>query len=408
MIVLLCSAIKVEAQTSADVDSLLQIGRYKKALSRLEKLPLTFASSVKIASVYNGIDNHKKASLYYEKALLIKDDYFVKIKLAQSYRKQKRFKKAIQFFEEITQKDAENLLVKYQLGKLYLQVKKAEKAKETFKKLIVKGPKNANYSYQLGLAYALLKKRNLKINNFLNAFKKDSTHLKAIERLAVDFSLLKDTDSSRLFVKKGLKINPNSIRLNRLKANDLFRNKKFLKTLKILQKLDSLQPNELYNQKMLARTYYNLEDYNNAKKHFVKASKLDVEDFKSYTYLGHISLKEKEYSKAMLQYLQATYIGRKKRDEEYYGLGQAYYQMKMPKKAIENFKKATQENSQNDKALYQLATLSDDYYKDKKYAYKLYEKYVNKFEKLNSERTLFAKRRITVIKKRMFFNSSKK
>lgn len=404
MIVFLCSVIKAEAQTSVfvGVDSLLQKGRYKTALQILDKLPETFTSNVKKASIYSVIDSHKKASLYYEKALQFKNDLTVKTKLGQSYRKQKKLQKAIQVFEEITQQDANNLLVKYQLGKLYLQTKNGKKATKIFRSLIANDPKNANYSYQLGLAYALLKKRNLKINNFLNAFKKDSTHIKAIERLAFDFLLLKDLDSSRIFVKKGMQINPNNIRLNRLKANDLFRNKKFTQALTILQKLDTLQPFELYNKKMLARTYYNLEDYTNAKKYFKSASKLDAEDFKSYTYLGHISFKEKKFSKAMIQYIQATYIGEKRRDEEYYGLGQVYYELKKPEKALENFKKAVQENSKNDKALYQLATLSDDYYKEKKTAYKLYKKYIDRFETKDETRTNFANNRIKEIKKLYF------
>lgn len=404
MIVLFYCLIKAEAQTSAfvGVDSLLQKGRYKTALQMLDKLPETFTSNVKKASVYSVIDNHKKASLYYEKALQFKNDLTVKAKLGQSYRKQKKLQNAIQTFEEITQQDANNLLVKYQLGKLYLQTKNGEKASEIFRSLIANDPKNANYSYQLGLAYALLKKRNLKINNFLNAFKKDSTHIKAMERLAFDFLLLKDLDSSRIFIKKGLRINPNNIRLNRLKANDLFRSEKFTEVLMILQKLDTLQPNELYNKKMLARTYYNLKDYTNAKKYFELASKLDAEDFKSYTYLGHILFKEKEFSKAMIQYMQATYIGKKRRDEEYYGLGQAFYELKKTKKALENFKKAVQENHKNYKALYQLAILSDDYYKGKKTAYKLYKRYIDRFENKDKIQTNFVNNRIKEIKKLYF------
>lgn len=408
IILCICCIVKSEAQTSAfaGIDSLVQIGRYQIALHQLEKLPATFASNYKMASIYNAIDNHKKASFYYEKALRIKDDYVTKIKLGTSYRKQRKLQQAIQVFEEIIAKDPKNLLVQYQLGKLYLQTKRSKKAVTIFKNLIAKDSWNANYSYRLGLAYAQLNKRNLKINNFLNTFRKDSTHIRVIERLAINFLLLRDTDSSRLFIAKGLKINPNNVKLNRLKVNNLFRDKKYRKAIFLLQKLDSLQPNEHYTQKMLARAYYNLKDFEAAKKYFSKATKLDRTDFKSFTYLGHISFKEKDFSKAILQYMQATDVGKKRRDEEYFGLGQAFYEMKKPQEALKNFKRAIQESSKNIKALFGLAKLSDDYYKDKKIAYRLYKKYLNRFGGKDNQKDEFIQNRISDIKKKYFLKGN--
>ena len=70
--------------------------------------------------------------------------------------------------------------------------------------------------------------------------------------------------------------------------------------------------------------------------------------------------------------------------------------------AIDMFKKATIENRNNFKALYQQASMSDDYYKDKKIGYQLYEKYINNFEKRDSVLTNYAKRRIREIKKEYF------
>lgn len=409
IITLICSLVKVEAQTSAfaSVDSLVQVGRYKIALNKLEKLPQSFLSNIKIASIYNAIDNYKKASSYYEKALLFKNDYLTKIKLGKSYRKQKKYVEAIQVFEEIIKKDSENLLVQYQLGKLYLLTRKSKKAEKTFKTLIAQDSWNANYSYQLGLAYAQLKKRNLKIDNFINAFKKDSTHIKAIERLAIDFILLRDRDSSKLFVDKGLALYPNHIQLNRMRINSLYRNKKYKKAIAILKKLDTLKPNEHFTLKMLARTYYNLKEYDKAKKFFEKAGKIDGEDFKSQTYIGHIYFKKKNYKKAMYKYMYATFKGKRKRDEEYMGLAQSHYELKETKQAIRMFKKATEENSSNYNALYQLATLSEDYYKDKKIAYKLYERYIDRFEEKDTEMTAYVKNRIKEIKKLYFFKTEK-
>ena len=72
------------------------------------------------------------------------------------------------------------------------------------------------------------------------------------------------------------------------------------------------------------------------------------------------------------------------------------------RKAIAMFKKAFSENRNNYKAKYQVATLSEDVYKDKKIAYKHYEDYINLFEKNDSLLTDFAKNRIKAIKKYYF------
>lgn len=404
IIAFVCLFIKVEAQTSTfkTIDSLLQFGRYKKALLILENKPHSFLKYKKTAFIYDAIDEVKKATKYYEKALQFKDDYTVKTKLATAYKKQKSLQKAIVIFEEIVKKDTGNLLIKYNLGKLYLQTQQPKKAKEILQNLIKKDPKNANYSYQLGLVYLQLKKRNLKINNFLSAYKKDSTHFKSIEKLARSFTKLRFRDSALIFIDKGLQINPNHISLNKLKINDLYRKKKFKKAIEKLLHIDSLQKNEHYTQVMLGKSYFSLKDYENAKMYFFKASKLDYEDFKSHTYLGDIFLLENNLKGAEFNYAIATIKGKKPRDKEFLGLAKVYEKKMLPKQVLESYKKAVAENSKNNEALYLLAKQSDNYYKDKKIGYKLYTKYLNYFKGKDVTIDSFVSNRIKNIKKDFF------
>lgn len=404
IIVLVIGCLKVEAQTSAfkSVDSLLHIGRYQKALLQLKNMQPSFQSSVKIASVYSGVDNYKKAITYYEKALLLKEDYATQVKLAKTYQKEKRWSKAISIYESILKKDEDNLIVKYQLGKLYLKVKKASLAKSVFIDLLKKDAKNGNYHYQLGLAYAMLKKRNLKINSFLKAYKYDKEHIKAMHQLAVAYILLRDKDSSNIFINKGLKVAPNHFELNKLKINDLYRRKEYLPAISLLEKIDTLKPNEHYTQKMLGRTLYKLKDYEGAKKYFKKATKLDRNDFKAYTYLGDIDFDQKDYRGASFNYLYASVVGKEPRDTEYYQLARVYKELGKPKKEIDFYKKAYQENGRNFRALYQLAFTTENYYEDKKIAYKHYKNYIDRFETKDSLLTSQAKTRVKEIKKYYF------
>lgn len=385
-----------------DVDSLLLRGRYQKVLSLLKDAPDSFQKFSTMGNVYYQIDKTKLAIVYYEKALDQKEDYKTKVQLGKAYQKVRGYDEAIAVFEEITEKDPENLLIKFQLGKLYLKKRKANKAIKTFKELMALDQSNPNYAYQKGIAYAMKKDRNEMIDSFLEAYEADSVHVKSLYQLANSFFKLKDKDSTHLFLKKGLELDPNHINMNRLMVNQTFREKRYNETLKALERLDSITPNEIFVLNMFGRTYYNMNQYEKSKDYFTKSKDKDSNDFKTWTYLGHNEMKLGNYKMAELNYRMATFIGKDKRDEEYYGLGHAYLKQEKPLEAIAMFDKAYKEDRGNYKALYQQARTTDDYYKEKKKAYQLYDQYVLQFENMDKDLTAYAQRRISEIKKDYF------
>ncbi|UAM97064.1 tetratricopeptide repeat protein [Polaribacter litorisediminis] len=404
LIVVLFVMVKVEAQTStfAVSDSLFAKGRYQLALKELDKSAPSFLSNYKTAVIYESIDNYKKAANFLEKALTFKDDEKTKLKLAKNYRSLKLSQKAIPIYEDILAKDSLNLVLKYQLGKLYIINRKPKKAITTFQYLIKNDLENANYSYYLGLAYALNGERDPMINSFIDTFEKDTLHIKSITRLAKSFHKLKDVDSTQLFVNKGLVISPDDFDLNQLKINQLFKEKKYKETLPFLLNIDTLYTKDTYSINALGKVYYNLDSLEKAKKYFTKLSYLDPEEFKANTYLGHIALQQKDYKVARMHYVMASFKGKRSRDEEFYGMATVYYEMKKPQQAIRAFENAYKENTRNYRALYQLAKLSDDYYKEKKIAYKHYIKYIETFYETDEGMSAFVRSRIKEIKKEYF------
>jgi tetratricopeptide (TPR) repeat protein len=404
VLLLLFTMLKVGAQTStfSTSDSLFAKGRYKLALKKLDEKQPSFLSNYKKAVIYESIDNYKKTAEFLEKAITFKDDENTKLKLAKNYRRLKKSKKAILIYEEILSKDSLNLVLQYQLGKLYLITRNAEKGATIFKYLIKMDATNANYSYHLGLAFALKGKRDPMINSFIDTFEKDTLHLKAITRLAKSFKKLKDIDSTQLFVDKGLVLSPNHFELNQLKINQLFKDKKYKETLPFLLNIDSLHKKDTYITNALGKVYYNLDSLDTSKKYFKKLSYIDSEDYKANTYLGHIAMKQKDYRAAMINYMVATYKGQEDRDEEYYGLASVYYETKKPKRAMKAFEQAFKENRRNYRALYQLAKISDDYYKEKKIAYRHYIKYIETFYDTDEDIAAFVRSRIKEIKKEYF------
>ncbi len=402
-VVFLLLLLKVEAQQEFNsIDKLTETGRYKKALEKLNASPASFKREYKIATIYEAIDNYREASNHFKKALNFKDDYKTKIKFGKSLLKEKKVREVVRLYEEICKKDPDNLIAKYTLGKRYLQIKKFDEAKLIFKELIKKDVNNANYYYQLAASNPQPKKIFKRIDYYLLAYKKDNKHFNSIEKLARNFTIIKDRDSALVFIDKGLKLRPNHIDLNRLKINGLFRNKKYEESIKLLEHIDSIQPQEHYTHKMFGRSYFNLEDYNKAEKHFQKASKLDIDDFNSMIYLGDIAMIKKKPKMAMFYYMSGTSRGKKNRDKAYMGLAKVFAEMKEPKNVLESYKSAVKENHKNYKALFALAKQSDDYYKDKKIGYKLYKRYQDRFTKKDAEIDEFVKSRIKEIKKQYF------
>lgn len=410
LIVLLFVVVKAGAQSSAfsAIDSLFENGRYQLALKKLKEIKSpSFLSNYKTAVIYESIDNYKQTAYFLEQALIFKENKKASLKLAKAYQKIKKSNKSIVIYENLLAKDTLNLVLEYQLGKLYLTNKKIKKATLIFSDLIKKDSTNAYYSYQLGIAYSYLNKRNKMINSFISTYKKDSTHIKAISKLALSFFKLKDKDSTYLFINKGLAIQSNHVSLNRIKINQLYREKKYEETIPILLKLDSIEKMELYNNTMLGKVYYNLENFDKAKERFKNVVKIDSEDFKMFTYLGHIDMKQKNFTSAMMNYYRATITDKHKRDEEFYGLANAYYEMKNAKRALVFYEKAFQENIKNYKAKFQIAKITDDLYKDKKMAYKHFKYYEERFLDKDKEMTAYALKRISDIKKDYFMRGEK-
>lgn len=402
IVILIFYNVKAQTNSYKIVDSLFKKGRYQLALKQLNNYKLNYKTHYKKGEIYASIDNYKNAIEQFEKALVFEENYQLKIELANLYQKVKNYSNAIGIYEDVLTKDSLNLVLKYKLGKLYLKSQRVKKGLQIFKHFVQKDSLNANYWYYLGNAYALSGDRNRKINSFLQTYKKDSLHLNAIVKLAASFNSLKDRDSTQIFVEKGLLIDNSQIALLKLKVNQLYREKNYVESIPYLLKLDTISSKDSYPISMLGKVYYNLKDYDKAKKYFKILSKRDFENFKSYTYLGHIAMEQKQFTIARLYYQIATVSNKKKRDEEYFGLANALYELEKPTEAIENYKKALSENYKNDKALYRLATLSDDYFKDKKIAYKHYKKYIDRFSEKDSINTKLVEKRMGEIKKILF------
>lgn len=409
---LLLAYIKTEAQPSvlAFADSLMQRGNYKLALEKLQQSKKPSLDQLeKIASIYQKVSNYSKAIEFYEKAYALEPSDKLKEQIGRSHQLTGNADKAIELYQEVLKANPENLLLKYALAKLYISERKVKKGIELLEELSKQDKTNPNYLYQLGVAYEKLGKKEFfnSMNSFLNAYRIDSLHLKSIYKLAKFYRDLKFKDSTTLFINKGLTINPKSINFNQLKAQDAFLNKDFETSLKHLKRLEDLGFKTKFTNELYGLVYLNLEDYKKAEGYFLKAQRMDFKDNGLRYNLGLAYEGLKDYKKAEMSYMMSTVTPKEPLDKNYLKLGMVQLVLKQPKKALRSFELGLKNNSRNHNLQYQLALVSDSYYKDKKIALKHYEKYIEKFEDKDEEQTNFVKQRIKEIKKTLFINGEK-
>lgn len=397
--------ITTSLQAQTKVDSLLQSGNYIKAVECLKTHDESADKNNKLAKIYYEIGSFDKAISYYLKSEKIAPNSLVKQKLAKAYKNKGNTKKAIQYYSEIISKDSLNYLLLYQLGKLYVKTKQYKKAGVLFDKLIEVDPNNANFLYQKALLQTDIFER---ANLFFEVLKLDSLHTKSMFHLANFFRMIHDKDSARLFVNKALVINPNDTKFLPLKINDLYKQKKYKSALNKALQLDSLVVNDVFANQRIGLCYWKLKNYKKAKEYLHLASKYDREEKTTYYYMGLFYKDIKDYKRAKLFFKQAIYHDKPDIDNEYYNLGLIAQIEKKPKEAIKYFKKSFENNYKNYKALFELAIMSDLFYKDKSIALEWYKKYSDRFLKKNDEHSNYALQRIKEIEEKLFFTTDKK
>ncbi len=412
IIILFITVFKTEAQTSVlkTADSLLSKGNYQSALVKLKTVQKpSHRVLTKIAGIYHGIGDYTNAIVFYKQVYNLLPSNIIKEKLGRSYQASGNSTKAIELYEEVLKVKLENGLLKYELAKLYLNHQKVKKAINLFSDLSQKDMLNPNYQYQLGVAYHKLGQEGFydSGNHFLKAYKIDSLHLKSIYNLIKFYKKLKFKDSTSLFIDKGLEINPKSISFNQLKVKDAFLKKEFDTTLVYLKILEELNSKTIFTYKMYGLTYLKLKEYEKAKYYFKFAQKIDYRDANVLFNLGLVNKALKNYKEAEMNFLMSISFQKPDIDANYYELGILQLEQKKLKKALQSFKKGYENNSRNYLILFQLAMLTDDYYKDKKIALKHYKRYIDRFSSKHTASTLYAKQRVKEIQKELFIKGEK-
>ncbi|MBD3340513.1 MAG: tetratricopeptide repeat protein [Candidatus Lokiarchaeota archaeon] len=286
-------------------------GNYTDAIEYYEKIEpngkIYKNSLLKIGDSFRALKNYKKAISFYSAAIKIAPDFpetFNKLGIIYEVDLQD-YTQAIENYERAIAIEPEFKWAYLNLGDVYRNRKEFDKALESFQKAIAID-KNYAYAFNaLGLVYRDLEDYPKAIENYKKAITIDPKYNWAFANLGYVYHRLKEFD----------------------KALDNY------------HKAAVIDKNYTYAFNGLGLVYADLEDYPNAIENFERAITIDPEYKWAFANLGGVYRQLKEFEKAIENYQNAIAID-KKYAHALNDLGLVYRDLEDYPKAIENFEKA--------------------------------------------------------------------
>lgn len=342
--------------------------------------------------------NYSKAIAAYQKCKTCKPQV-VNHKIAQAYEALGNYKKALAYYKKAINVAPNNLQIKYQYAKLLSKTKAYKDAKFNFEKLIENDSLNPNFHYQLGLVLQK-QKDSLAQLYFKKAFSLDSTHQKAIFKIAKQHIIKRRFKEAHQILDIGLNNYQENVELISLKAQAYYFQEYYTHAIDWFNKLINLGEKSEFIHEKLSLSYAHNSDYKDAIFHRKEALNYNPYDatamFVIGTYYEHIS----DLKNAEDYMLKALKLLDQSLDAEYQTLAFLYNRQKQYDKAIEAYKKAKKEAPKNVMIDFYLLMSKDKYYADYNTRVKLFENFI----KNNPKHPLLsiAKRRLSEIKEDQF------
>ena len=377
-IILLFAALKAEAQTSAlaIADSLYALGNYSEAVEELEK------SGAKSEAVL--------------------------LKLARAQKANGNTAAALDNYKTLLELNPERLLTSLEYAQLLAASGELKAADSLFTRLVKKYPTNANFHYQLGLVREE-RQDSTAMTHYNFAILLQKNHQQALAKVAKRALVSGKLLEAERLSKQGLNTNPTNLTLLSILAQAYYFQKEYELAIEPFEKLVNLGEGSEFIYSRLGTAYYHLEQMEKAINNFELALSFEDKDHATHYSLGKLYAMTGNYKKSEFHLLAAILLKDQILDEEFTSLGLTYKLKNEPKKALEYFNKALEENPDNERAMFERAIAGDSFYKDLEARLKLYEAYLEKYETTgDSYLRKLARRRVKDIREEIHMAASTK
>lgn len=362
------------------------------------------------------IGNDLYAKGYYSKSIEAYQNHSSKAdiydKIAKAYIALGNYDQALLNYEYSVNANPNNVLFKFEYAKLLTKSKQYEKASEVLYRLVDVDSLNPNYHYELGLTLEKLKDSTAQ-DKFLRTFDLDSTHQKAIFKIA-RFNLVKRRHVKvNYYTDIGLKSYTNNKELISLKAQNYYWKEDYHKAIIWFEKLIELNERTLFVYEKLREVYKKVYNYEKAIEYGILALKLDPKNAENMFALGQayeqqalLYKREDDYKNAEKYITQALILFDRPLNAEYATLAGIYSIQKKYKEAIDIYKIAIKENPKDDFIHFRLVLVKDAYYEDTDAKIKVYENFIASFPK--SRMKDFAQHKLTQLREEKFLATEEK
>ncbi|MGB0836599.1 MAG: tetratricopeptide repeat protein [Flavobacteriaceae bacterium] len=354
-----------------------------------------------LAYVYLSLGNYKLAQENLLK-YIAKDSANIKahLSLATCYKMRSYTKKAYFTYVDVHQLDSTNVEALVNLGRLSTKLK-AKGSVGYYKQLIALNPDNPKWYEALGDKYNLSHNLNEAHSYYLKAYRLDEESLTYIFRMAQSHKKLREADSSRYYINKGLGVDPGNSAFTKLLMSNMYKNKEYDSLLILAEKRIEADRRDFTAYQYAGLAAMKLEQWDISEKYLRVAWIIDREAIAAY-YMGLMYEAKKDYKMALSYFQISIDEVNRDNDDEYYHMAEIYYKMDQGHKAYEYYKKAYQANGGSSKALYNLIILSDKIETDKQIVYNYLERYNGRFESRDEKKTAYVQARMKEIEKEYF------
>ena len=283
---------------------------------------------------------------------------------------------AKKYYHEIEKIDTNNVDAYIHLASIYEQQQHIPKAIKYYSILNEKLPDNAIYFRKNAKLFRQVNDLPMAFRLYAEAYRinsRDILALRGLAELCVANDQMSMADS---LVQMGLEIDAENISLYLLLARSKYKQKQYDSVTFVLEDVQRHVDLDSYFNKLLGYSYLQIDSVDQAIQKLSMALVSDKQPEKLHYYLASAFEKKEEYEGALEHYTKAVQFGISPDLDLYHrNTARMAYQNKNMKKAIEHYKDAYK-YGKDPLILYHLATISDQYYKDKSIAINYYKRYL--------------------------------
>ena len=284
---------------------------------------------------------------------------------------------AIGNYDKAVIANEDNLLIKYEFAKLLARTKKYNEANLLFTNLITSDSLNPNYHYELGIVLEKQKDTSA-LEQFMDAYKLDDTHQKAIFKIAKYRLIKRDFLSTHSYADKGLESYKNNVKLISLKAQAYYYQEYYSDAIVWFQKLLDLGEESEFIYEKLSLSFAQNSDYIEAINYRKKALKYSPNDANAMFVIGAYYQSLSDFEMAEEYITKSLQLKDLPLSDEYQKLGTILNRQKKYEAAIKTFQKSLKEDPSNMVTEFYLLRTKDEYYADIDAKIRAYEKFVEK------------------------------